>query len=315
VLVAALPIDSRATGAPPHQSPRPFVMNHMLSGFVASLAFTATLAVSPASAQGGPDTLAKIKAAKAINVAFSGDSPPYSFVDKANAPGGYSIDLCKKVIAQIGRTAGVPDLKVNWLVGTVADRLSMVASGKADLECANTTATQSRMQTVDFSSLIFVESGGFLVTAGGPTQKLSDLAGKRIGVLAGTTTETRLFQILRDRQIDAKITKLKDGNEGVAMLESGSLDAFASDKIKLIGLATQAKDPGKLALLTEDLSYEPLAFALPRGDSTLRLEVNKALTRVYAGGEIDAIFGQWFGALGRPTTLLAAMFVVNTIPE
>ena len=71
------------------------------------------------------------------------------------------------------------------------------------------------------------------------------------------------------------------------MLESGSLDAFASDKIKLIGLATQAKDPGKLALLNDDLSYEPLAFALPRGDSTLRLEVNKALTRVYAGGEIE----------------------------
>ena len=259
--------------------------------------------------------MAKIRAAKAINVAFSGDSPPYSFVDKANAPSGYSIDLCKKVIAQIGRTTGVPDLKVNWLVGTVADRLSMVATGKADLECGNTTATQSRMQTVDFSNLIFVESGGFLVAAGGSTQKLSDLAGKRIGVLAGTTTETRLFQVLKDRQIDAKITKLRDGNEGVAMLESGSLDAFASDKIKLIGLAAQSKDPGKLALLTEDLSYEPLAFALPRGDSTLRLEVNKALTRVYAGGEIEPIFGQWFGGLGRPTTLLAAMFVLNSIPE
>jgi ABC-type amino acid transport substrate-binding protein len=141
------------------------------------------------------------------------------------------------------------------------------------------------------------------------------MGGKRIGVLAGTTTETRLLQVLKDRLINATVTKLKDGNEGVAMLESGSLDAFAGDKIKLIGLATQAKDPGKLALLNEDLSYEPLALALPRGDSALRLEVNKALTRIYAGGEIDAIFGQWFGGLGRPTTLLAAMFVLNSIPE
>ena len=67
------------------------------------------------------------------------------------------------MIAQVGRAAGVPDLKVNWLVGTVAERLAMVASGKADLDCANTTATQTRMADVDFSSLIFLDGGGFLV--------------------------------------------------------------------------------------------------------------------------------------------------------
>ena len=290
-------------------------MNRIPAGFLAGFALTAFLAALPAAAQGTPDTLAKIRAAKQINVAFSGDSLPFSFVDKGNVPAGYSIDLCKKVIAQIGRAAGVPDLKVNWLVGTVSERLQMVASAKADLECANTTATQSRMQTVDFSGLVFVESGGLLVSAGGVIQKMADLGGKRIGVLAGTTTETRLNQMLKERLINATVMKLKDGNEGVAMLESGSLDAFASDKIKLVGLATQAKDPGKFALLNDDLSYEPLAFALPRGDPAYRLEVNRALTRIYAGGEIDAIFGQWFGSLGRPSTLLAAMFVLNSIPE
>ena len=91
------------------------------------------------------DTLGKLKSSGQINVAFSGDSLPFSFVDDKRQPAGYSIDLCKRVIAQLGRAAGVPDLKVNWLVGTVAERLAMVASGKADLECANTTATLTRM--------------------------------------------------------------------------------------------------------------------------------------------------------------------------
>ena len=49
--------------------------------------------------------------------------------------------------------------------------------------------------------------------------------------------------MLQQQLVNAKVTRVKDGNEGVAMLESGSLDAFASDKIKLIGLAVQAKDP------------------------------------------------------------------------
>ena len=210
------------------------------------------------------NTLAKLKASGQISVAFSGDSLPFSFVDGKQQPAGYSIDLCKRVIAQLGRAAGVPDLKVNWVVGTVAERLAMVASGKADLDCANTTATQSRMMTVDFSSLIFLDGGGFLVR-NASVQKFTDFAGKKIGVIAGTTTEARLDAALKQRLVNAKVTKLKDGNEGIAMLESGSLDAFASDKVKLIGLAAQAKDPKGLAILPDDLSIEPLAFALPRG--------------------------------------------------
>jgi ABC-type amino acid transport substrate-binding protein len=47
----------------------------------------------------------------------------------------------------------------------------------------------------------------------------------------------------------------------------------------------------------------------------LRLEVNRALTQVYQGGEIETIFGQWLGALGRPSGLLTAMYLLYSIPE
>jgi len=268
-----------------------------------------------ATGAGAPrDTLAKLKSSGQINVAFSGDSLPFSFVDEKHQPAGYSIDLCKRVIAQLGRAAGVPDLKVNWVVGTVAERLAMVASGKVDLECANTTATQTRMTTVDFSSLIFLDGGGLIAKAAA-VQKFADLADKNIGVIAGTTTETRLESVLKARLVNAKVVKVKDGNEGIAMLESGALDAFASDKIKLFGLALQAKDPKALAMLPDDLSIEPLAFALPRGDSSFRLEVNRALTQVYVSGEIEGIYNQWMGSLGRPGGLLAAMYLLNAIPR
>lgn len=290
-------------------------MTRILTRLGAALTLAAGLAALPAFAQALPDTLGRIKAAKQINVAFSGDSLPFSYVETNNQPSGYAIDLCRKVITQISRTVGIPDLKVNWLVGTTGERLQMVASGKADIDCANTTATQSRMQSVDFSGLTFVETGGFLVPAGSSIQKVADMGGKRIGVIGGTTTEARLDQALKQRLVNAKVTRLKDGNEGIAMLESGLLDAFASDKIKLIGLASQAKDPAKLALLPEDLSYEPLAFALPRGDSTFRLEVNKALTQTYLGGDLEPIFNRWFGMLGKPTALIAAVFILNSIPE
>jgi len=268
-----------------------------------------------ALAQRAPDTLSKIKAAKAINVAFSGDSLPFSYVETNNQPAGYSIDLCKRVIAGIGRAVGVPDLFINWLVDTVPNRVAMVASGKADLECANTTQSQSRMKDVDFSNLIFVDGGGFLVRVDSTVNGFGDLAGKSIAVTTGTTTEKRLGAMLKDRLINAKVVQVKDGVEGVALLESGAVAAFASDKIKLVGLAAQAKDPRIFVLLSEDLSFEPYAFMLPRNDSAFRFEINRALTQVYLSGEIDQIFAKWLGPLGRPSGLLAAMYLLNAIPE
>lgn len=290
----------------------------IVSAFVAAALVAGPGAAQTASSAAAPsaaDTLAKIAAAKRISIAFSGDSPPFSFVDDKGQPAGFSIDLCQRVIAQIGRAAGVPDLKVNWLVGTASERVAMVASGKAELDCANTSATLSRMTDVDFSSLIFVDGGGFLVRADSSAKRFTDLAGKTIGVLAGTTTEARLDEALKSRLVNAKVIRLKDGNEGVAMLESGSLDAFASDKIKLVGLGAQAKDPNALAMLPDDLSIEPYAFALPRNDSAFRLQVNRALTQVYNSPELENIFQRWLGRIGRPSGLLAALYLLNAVPD
>jgi ABC-type amino acid transport substrate-binding protein len=281
-----------------------------VAGFCVSAAAQAPAARPPAT-----DTLAKLKATKQINVAVSADSFPLSFIKDRGDPVGYSIDLCKRVIVQLGRAAGVPDLKTNWIPGTVSERIQMVASGRADLDCANTTATLSRMQDVDFSSLVFLETGGLLVKDGGPVKQFAELSGRSVGVISGTTTETRLDALLKQKLVNAKVTRVKDGNEALALLEKGSLDAFASDKVKLVGLAVQAKDPKSLAILGEDLSIEPIAFALPRGDSAFRLEVNRALTQVYMGGELEPIFLAWLGPIGRPSGLIAAMYLLNAIPQ
>jgi ABC-type amino acid transport substrate-binding protein len=275
----------------------------------------AAIGIDAALAQPAVDTLAKIKAARVVNVAYSPDSLPFSLAGSDGEPSGYTIDLCKRVIAQIGRAIGDPALKVNWIPGSVAERLDMVASGRAQLECANTTPTQSRLGKVDFSNLVFVDAGGLLVKAGSPVQSTSDLGGKRVAVLKGTTTETRLNETLRRRLIDAKLVPIANAADGIGMLESGTADVYAGDKVKLVGLMATAKDPTAFVLLAEELSFEPYALALPRGDSALRLEVNKALTQIYTSADIEAIFTRWMGRLGRPSPALAMMYLLNSIPE
>jgi len=219
------------------------------------------------------------------------------------------------VIAQIGRTVGDPNLKVNWIPGSVSERLQMIASGRADLECGNTTVTQTRLANVDFSGLIFVDSGGFLIKQNAGIRGATDLGGKKIAVLKGTTTEIRLNEVLRTRLVNATIVPIAAAEEGIAMLEAGTADAYAGDKIKLVGLVATSKDPSIFILLGDDLSLEPYALALPRNDSDFRLEVNKALTQVYATPDIEQIFGQNLGRLGRPSGLLAAMYLLYAIPQ
>ena len=76
----------------------------MLKTVLAALCVAVAAAAGPAAAQGSASpTLAKIKAAKAINVAYSPDSAPFSSATGNAAPQGYSIELCKRAIAQIAR--------------------------------------------------------------------------------------------------------------------------------------------------------------------------------------------------------------------
>jgi glutamate/aspartate transport system substrate-binding protein len=282
----------------------------------AAVAFAvALMAPGIARAQGTPDTLAKIRAAKQIDVAYSTDSPPFSFAGEGKRPAGYSIDLCQRVIAHLRRVAGVPDLKTNWVAGNVAQRLEMVRSGKVQLECGNTSITLARLANVDFSVLVFIDGGALLVREGSPVRRFADLAGKTVGVESGTTTESRLLELLRERAVEAKVDRMGDTSEGIAKLGSGSIDALAGDRIELAGLAAHAADPRAYTLLPEDLSVELIAFAVPRNDATFRLEVDRALSEVYRSDDIERIFAQWLGPYGRPNGLVAALYILNAIPR
>ena len=287
----------------------------MLKTLLAALCAAAAVAATPVAAQVASPTLARIKAAKAVNVAYSPDSAPFSSANGNAAPEGYSIELCKRVIAQVAQTLGEAELKVNWHPGSVTERLQMVASGRADLECANTTQTLTRLAQVDFSNLIFVDGGGLLVKAGAPLNSIADLAGKRIAVIKGTTSQARLADSLRLRGVEATLVAIDEAAVGLSLLEAGSVDAYAGDKIKLTALALSSREPSKLALVVEEMSYEPYALALPRNDSAFRLEANKALTKAYTSGAIEQIYTQWLGKLGRPSGLLVWMFLLNSIPD
>ena len=285
-------------------------MNKGITLFTAGL-----LAAGSVYGQALDGRLKKIAETKSISIAYRADAIPFSFANDKGEVQGFSIDLCKRVVGSIERQLKIESLKVNWVPVTAQSRFDAVSKGRADLECGSSTITLTRMQQVDFSSITFVESTGLLVKTASGARSLSDLSGKRIAVIKGTTNERAVAEQLKRRDLNAAVVSVASHQDAMQALEEGKADAFASDRVLLIGAASKARDPGALTLLPDQLSYEPYGVVLPRGDAGLRFAVNSALARLYASGEVVEIFRRWFGQLGKPSAMLEAVYILGAIPE
>ncbi len=273
------------------------------------------VAAGPACAADLDGTLKKIKRTKTITLGYHESARPFSFANADGKPAGYSVDLCTLVAAGVGKQLGLPDLQVKWVKVTVENRIHSVANGAIDLECGTTTASLSRHEQVDFSLMTFIDGASLLVTDASGIQGVSSLEGKRVALIPGTTTQTRLAEVLTKRNVTASIVTVKDHAAGVAALDEGAADAYASDRVILTGIGRTSKSPEKLSLLGEFFSYEPYGLMLRRGDAGFRLSVNRTLAELYRSRDVVPIFEKWFGDMSTAGPIIAVMYLINGLPE
>jgi ABC-type amino acid transport substrate-binding protein len=284
-----------------------------------ALAFAVALA-GCASTSGGAAaptaTLDRIKATKTILLGYRDSSVPFSFVDRSQAPAGYSVDLCQRVVEELRRDLKLPELQPKWVPVTVENRQSAVIAGTVDLECGSTTNTLSRQEQVDFSLTTFI-TGASLVARSGANVG-SDLSSVRIAIIPGTTTDAIIKDAMARSAAGASRTQLlavNDHAEGLAAVASGTADVYATDRAILIGLILAAPEPQRFALLDRYFSYEPYALMMRRGDPDFRLAVNRALARMYRTGQVLEIYGKWFGSWGPPSAVTVALYAIEGLPE
>jgi glutamate/aspartate transport system substrate-binding protein len=131
----------------------------------------------------------------------------------------------------------------------------------------------------------------------------------------GSTNAQAIRSQLERRKITASLVEFPDREEGVAALTRGDIDGFATDKAVLLAMA-QALNPRDYAMLPEDLSFEPFAIVLPRGDWAFRLAVNTGLAQVLRSGDILDLYSKYFSAFAaRPSLFLGAVFTFGALPE
>lgn len=254
-------------------------------------------AQTPAPAATAPNvapTLQRIKESGVIILAHREASIPFSYLDPNKKPLGYALDLCMKVVEALRRDLKMPNLRVEYLAVSGAQRLPSIIEGKADLECGNTTNTASRRKQVAFTVTHYFAGGRLMVKSDSKIQRLSDLRGKTIVTNAGSTHAAFLQGAQDKGLISARILEVKDADAAFAALEAGQADAFLFDDIVLYALRANSKSPDNWAVVGEFTTVEPLAIMLRRNDPDFKKYVDTVLSRAMVDGEVLPVYRRWF---------------------
>src|SRR5688572_18768632 len=255
-----------------------------------ALAVTA-LAMGSAFAQAN-DTLAKLKASGAISLGVR-DSSALSFTLGNGKYAGFHTEMAERIIDDLSKTAG-KKLAVNYVPVTSQNRIPLVQNGTVDLECGSTTNNATRQKDVDFASTTYVEVVRIAVKASSGIKDLKDLNGKTVATTTGTTSVQTLRKNERAQGIDFKEVMGKDHADSFLLLESGRADAFVMDGSILAANVAKSKNPKDFAIVGPELSVEPIACMVRKGDEEFKKAVDASIVRQIKDGSLAKLYDKWF---------------------
>lgn len=236
----------------------------------------AALALPFGLAQASDIDVARILAPSGrLRAALYPGTPTSILTDTPAEPRGVGYDIGR----ELARRLQVPYEPVVFAKN--AEVLQAVTTGAVDV--AFTNATAARAKDMDFAPPYLAIELGYLLPPGSPVTDLGDLdtAGKRIGVTTGSTSDATLSRDLKAAAI-VRATTLKDG---VALLASRQIDAFATNKASLFEMADQL--PGA-RVLAGHWGVERHAIAIPKGRDAALVFLGSFTAEIQANGMIKA---------------------------
>ena len=284
----------------------------------ALIAVSLLLPFATATAVAQVDTLKRIAETGEIRIGFVPDAPPLSFLDGDGNAVGYSIDLCRHITATIRKELGLENIDIVFTpLVSMEERLNAVENGDVDIECGATTVTLSRRERVDFTLMTFITGSAVLSRKDNAIDSVDDIAGAKIAVLRGTTTEDVMQNVIEANEFKVELRLIDSHEEGMDLLNKGKVSGYASDRAMLIGQVFVDQNAKIQYTLTRTaFSFEPYAMMLPRGDTEFRLAADRALASLYRTARIRRYYHTWFGRYGEPLSpIVEAMYQFQAVGE
>ena len=219
-----------------------------------------------------------------ILVANDINYPPQSFIDpNSHKLVGFDVDVAKKVAQILG-------LKVVWKHPLWANVIAGLQQGKFDVSIGSMTVKPDRKKLVSFTGpyyfyeyQVFVKTGGMKITGA------ADLAGKRVGVLDGTSFSDYLTQ-----NTQATVHPYSTDAEAWTALVSGDIDFWMTDPYT----GQQAiLSPEPIEFSGKPLRYGDNAFAIKKGEKDWLALLNYTVKKMHEDGSLTAMSEKWYDGL------------------
>lgn len=263
-------------------------MRKRMLGMALATSLAATAAPSVA------DTLGKIRDTQTMVIAYREGQPPFSYVDGAGRPTGYSVELCVKISEAVKKELKLPGMKVQFVPVDSVTRFTALIENKADLECGSTTNNAERRTRVAFTIPHFFSGVRALVRTDSNIKNWPDLRNRTVVTTRNTTTVKLLNDRSNVRALGIKLTEGDNDQQSFAMVEQGKADVFPMDDVLLYSLRATAKNPAQFSIVGDPLSVEPYAIMLRKDDPAFKKLVDAEMVRLINDGEVNRAYTQWF---------------------
>ncbi len=246
----------------------------------ASTAFAADIELAKKS------HIEKILAAGELRVGFESGYMPFEMTNTKGDFVGFDIDMAK----EMAKAMGVKFVPVNTAWDGIIPAL---LTDKFDIIMSGMTVTQSRNLKVNFADPYIIVGQTIIIN---PKHKdtvtsYKDLNDPSFVVTSklGTTGEEAVKRMI------PKATYKSFETEQEAALEvmNDKADAFVYDLPYCVVFMAQRGAEGGLVLLDEPFTYEPLAWAINRGDPDFLNWLNNFLRQMKNDGRYDRIYNKW----------------------
>lgn len=254
----------------------------LIAGFVALAAlFSQTVQA---------DQVADIKKRGELVVGVLGTDEPNSFVDpKTRQIVGYDVDLANAVAKKLGVKLTIKQL-------AVAARIPELEQGRVDLLAASLTHNKERESKIDFSLTTFVTGQKVLVRKDSGIGAVAQLAGKKVLTVKGGTQE----QNIRKAVPTVDVVTFETTGQAFIALQQGKGIGYVNDEVSILDdyakLGAAQKD---YAILPQNLSIEPLALGIRKGEPGFKAVVDGTLRDLEKSGEAEKLFFTWYGPASK----------------
>jgi polar amino acid transport system substrate-binding protein len=264
----------------------------MKKGFLMGLVLVTAIVFGFSAAAIGSDidlakksTLEQITKRGQLRVGFEAGYLPFEMADKKGRFIGFDIDMAK----EMAKAMGVKFVPVNTAWDGIIPAL---ITKKFDIIISGMTATQQRNLKINFADPYIIVGQTILLNKknAGKVTSYKDLNDPKYTVASklGTTGEQAIKRLIPK----AKYKSFESESEAALEVLNGKADATIYD-LPFCATFMAQQGAGKLIFLDEPFTFEPLAWAVRKGDPDFMNWLNNFLRQVKNDGRYAKIYDKW----------------------